>query len=150
MTPSTKLAGRARRLTSLRGRRLAAVALAALALAGCASRDQSRSGLLEPYRIDIPQGNYVTQQMLDQVKPGMNKEQVRFALGSPLLVAAFRTDRWDYVYRFQFANGNAEVRRVVIFFQDDKVSKIDADPLPERDDQSDPALPGYRPPAKKG
>ena len=115
-----------------------------LVLGGCASKDTTRSGLFEPYRVDIPQGNYVTQQMLDQVKDGMTREQVRFALGSPLLVNPFRTDQWDYVYRYQHANGRADVRRVVIQFADNRVSRIQADPLPQRDDNTDPALPGYR------
>jgi len=124
--------------------RVLLVGVALLILGGCASSDNTRSGLLEPYRFDIPQGNYVTQEMLDQVKPGMSREQVRFALGSPLLNAAFRTDRWNYIYRFQHANGRADVRRVVIFFADNQVDRIEADPLPVRDDNSDPALPGYR------
>ncbi|MFT3804697.1 MAG: outer membrane protein assembly factor BamE [Burkholderiaceae bacterium] len=131
-----------RRLSRPRAALLMGMAL--LALGGCASKDNTRSGLLEPYRFDIPQGNYVTQEMLDQIKPGMSREQVRFALGSPLLNAAFRTDRWNYIYRFQHANGRADVRRVVVFFADDRVDRIEADPLPVRDDNDDPALPGYR------
>lgn len=115
-----------------------------LMLGACASNDPDRSGLLEPYRFNLPQGNYVTQEMVRQVRPGMNRDQVRFALGSPLLNHAFRTDRWDYVYRFQRANGSAEVRRVVVRFEDDKVKVIESDPLPLRDDANDPALPGAR------
>jgi outer membrane protein assembly factor BamE len=121
-----------------------AVVLVVLALAGCASDDPDRSGLFEPYRANLPQGNYVTQEMLRQVKPGMNREQVRFALGSPLLMQTFRTDRWDYVYRFQHANGRADVRRIIIRFADEKVSIIEADQLPVRDDADDPALPGSK------
>lgn len=123
-----------------------AVLVTALALAGCSSTDKSRSGLLEPYRFDLPQGNYVTQDLLDQIKVGMTREQVRFALGSPLLVNGFRPDRWDYVFRYQHANGSADLRRVVILFDDGRVKSIDADALPPRDDHTDPALPGYRPP----
>ncbi len=122
----------------------AALLLAALLLTACASNDPDRSGLLEPYRANLPQGNYVTQEMLRQVRPGMNREQVRFALGSPLLLQAFRTDRWDYVYRFQHASGRADVRRVIVRFDDDKVSVIEADQLPIRDDANDPALPGSK------
>lgn len=116
----------------------------AVLLGACASNDPDRSGLFEPYRFNLPQGNYVTQEMVRQVRPGMNRDQVRFALGSPLLNHAFRTDRWDYVYRFQRANGSAEVRRVVVRFEDDKVKIVESDPLPLRDDANDPALPGSR------
>lgn len=126
--------------------RLACFALLASAvmLVSCASDDPDRSGVFEPYRINLPQGNYVTQEMLGQVKPGMSREQVRFALGSPLLNQTFRADRWDYVYRFQHASGRAEVRRVMIRFADEKVAQIEADALPVRDDASDPALPGSK------
>lgn len=119
--------------------------LGALTLAGC-STDRSQSGLFAPYRIAIPQGNYVNQQMLDQVREGMTREQVRLAIGTPLVADPFHPDRWDYVFRFQYPNGEAELRRVTVRFDNDLVSKVDADHLPERDDDRDPALPGYRPP----
>lgn len=126
---------------------LAAVLAAMLAAGGCAQRDPNRSGLLEPYRTDLPQGNYLTQQTLDQVKEGMTREQVRFALGTPLLRHVFHPDRWDYVFRYQFPNGRAELRRATIVFRDDRVAAIEADALPAKEDPADPALPGYRPPA---
>ncbi len=131
--------------TSVTTRQLLGAALLSLALAGCTSSDPGRSGILQPYRFDLPQGNYITQHMLDQIRVGMSPEQVRFALGTPLLNNAFRTDRWDYVFRYQHANGRADVRRVIVFFDDGRVKAIESDSLPPRDDQNDPALPGYRP-----
>lgn len=122
------------------------LALGTVALVACTSSDPNRSGLFEPYRVSLPQGNYVTRDMLDQVKAGMTREQVRLALGSPLLNHVFRDDRWDYVFRLQHANRRAELRRVTILFKDDKVATIEADALPQRDDPNDPTLPGYRPP----
>lgn len=122
---------------------LAAMAFAVLA-AGCTSTDRSRSGPFQPYRIDVPQGNYVDQGMLQQVKPGMTRDQVRFALGTPLLVDAFRPDRWDYVFRFQHPNGTADLRRATVFFAEGKVERVEADAMPATDEGTDPALPGYR------
>lgn len=130
-------------------RRLASAPAAILVLllaAGCASSDRSRSGFLEPYKFAIPQGNYLNQQMLDQVREGMSREQVRMAIGSPLLTDIFHPHRWDYVFRFQYPNGDAELRKVTIEFREDRVASIKADPLPQRDDPNDPALPGYQPP----
>ena len=124
---------------------LAAIAVALLA-GGCGTSRNNASGLLEPYRIDLPQGNYLTREMVDKVTPGMAREQVRFTLGMPLLKPMFRPDRWDYVFRYQHPNGKAELRRVTIVFKDEKVETITADELPMRDDTSDPALPGYRAP----
>ncbi len=121
--------------------------IALLLAGGCTSSDRARSGFLEPYKFAIPQGNYVNQQMLDQVRQGMSREQVRLTIGSPLLTDIIHPDRWDYVFRFQYPNGEAELRKVTIEFQDDRVARVRADALPQRDDPTDPALPGYQPPA---
>jgi outer membrane protein assembly factor BamE (lipoprotein component of BamABCDE complex) len=59
----------------------------------------------------------------------------------------FHPDRWDYVFRYQFPNGRAELRRATILFKDDRVVSIDAEALPAKEDPNDPALPGYRPQA---
>lgn len=122
---------------------LALVAVLLLA-AGCGPRRDDRSGLFEPHKVDIAQGNYVTQEMLDRVKPGMNREQVRAALGTPLLNQLFRNDRWDYVFAYRHASGRVDQRGVTILFKDNRVVDIRADKLPERDDSTDPALPGAR------
>lgn len=121
-----------------------AVLLLAAALSGCSSRQPESSGLFTPYRTDLPQGNYVTKEMLGQIRPGMSREQVRSVLGAPLLMPAFRTDRWDYVFRLQHASGKVDSRRVTIRFRDDRVDAVEADELPEREDINDPALPGSR------
>lgn len=123
---------------------LASCVVTVVAAGGCASGDRSRSGPFQPYKIEVPQGNYVDQTMLGQLKPGMSREQVRFALGTPLLVDPFRPDRWDYVFRFQHPSGAVDLRRATVFFAEGKVDRIDADALPASDEGSDPALPGYR------
>ena len=76
-----------------------------------------------PYRIEIQQGNYISQEMVTQLKPGMSKEQVRLALGTPLLNDVFHADRWDYVYW-------REKRRMAIFFEDGKLARVDGDSMP--------------------
>ena len=118
--------------------------VAAAAATGCASRPSERSGLLEPYRISIPQGNYVTREMIEQVKPGMTPEQVRFALGTPLVTDPFHPDRWEYVFRYQYASGRTVLRHATVFFADGKLARVEDNDLPERDDPNDPALPGGR------
>lgn len=118
-------------------------------IVGCASKDPSRTGLLEPYRIDLPQGNYLTQAMIDQIKPGMSREQVRVVLGSPLLNHVFHADRWDYVFRFRHPSGTTEQRKVTILFKEGRVTELLADALPQREDPADPALPGFKQPALK-
>jgi outer membrane protein assembly factor BamE len=85
---------------------------------------------ITPYKMDIQQGNVVTQDMVAKLKPGMTKSQVRFALGTPLVVDPFHNDRWDYVYVQQKRGRVTEERRIVVLFSDDKLLRIDGDVLP--------------------
>jgi outer membrane protein assembly factor BamE len=85
---------------------------------------------LTPYKVDIQQGNLVTQDMIDKLKPGMSKSQVRFALGTPLIADAFHADRWDYVYVLQQKGRVTEHRRISVVFSDDKLLRIDGDVKP--------------------
>lgn len=114
-------------------------------------------GPLAPYRMDIQQGNVVTQDMIEKVKPGMTRSQVRFALGTPLVVDAFHNDRWDYVYFFQKAGTVVEQRHIAVYFKDDRLSRIEGDVVPVDPakvsrpvpDAPAPARPAARPPQKK-
>lgn len=81
---------------------------------------------LTPYRIEIQQGNYVTQEMVAQLKPGLTRDQVRFVLGTPLVSDVFHKDRWDYVFVRQLANSNDfEYRRIAVFFEGDKLKRVE-------------------------
>jgi len=95
-------------------------------LAACSNTPQITS-YLKPYRIDVRQGNLVTQEMVVQLKPGLTREQVRFILGSPLVADMFHVDRWDYVYRFQPGHGEAQQRHLAVFFQDNKLTRVAGD-----------------------
>jgi len=97
----------------------------ALLLGACAPPD-----FMAPYRIDIQQGNYITQEMVSQLKPGMSKEQVRYLLGTPLLTDIFHAERWDYVYSFDRRGQPREHRRIAVFFQDGKLARLDGDVAP--------------------
>ena len=79
-----------------------------LALAGC-----SFPGV---YKIDIQQGNVVTQDMIDQLRPGMTRRQVRFIMGNPLLTDTFHANRWDYLYSIQPGGGERLQERVSVIF----------------------------------
>lgn len=82
---------------------------------------------VKPYRIDIQQGNYISQDMVAQLKPGMSKEQVRLALGTPLLTDIFHADRWDYVYWREKPGAKREQRKLTVFFEDGKLTRLDGD-----------------------
>jgi len=81
------------------------------------------------YRIDVQQGNVLTQEMVAQLKPGQTRDQVRFILGTPMLTDVFHGQRWDYVYRFQNGRTNAvEARRLsVLFDQDGRLERVAGD-----------------------
>jgi len=100
-----------------------------LALAGC-----SFPGV---YKIDIQQGNVVTQDMIDQLRPGMTRRQVRFIMGNPLLADTFHADRWDYLYSLQPGGGERQQERIALFFNgNDQLASLSGDFKPgvSRDD----------------
>lgn len=101
-------------------------ALVAVSLLGGCSFD-SIADRINPYRIDIRQGNYVDQAMVAQLRPGMTRDQVRFVLGSPLITDVFRNDRWDYVYRFRPGVGEVEQRVISVFFVEDRLDHVAGD-----------------------
>ena len=83
--------------------------------------------LVSPHKIDVQQGNVVTQEMLSKLKPGMTPSQVKFVMGSPLVVDPFRLNRWDYVSTFQSQGKEVERRRITIIFADDKLVHVEGD-----------------------
>lgn len=97
-----------------------------MALTGCSSTPEIPS-LLTPFRIDVRQGNHVTQEMVAQLKSGQSKDQVRFILGTPLVSDPFHAERWDYIYRFQPGHGEAQQRRLTVFFSDAKLARVAGD-----------------------
>ncbi|MFN4148249.1 MAG: outer membrane protein assembly factor BamE [Rhodocyclaceae bacterium] len=98
-------------------------------LAACSSAPDITSRL-SPYRIDVRQGNYVTQEMVAKLKPGMSRDEVRFVLGTPLVADIFHAKRWDYVYRFQPGRGEVQQRILSVFFEDDKLTRVGGDVVP--------------------
>lgn len=95
--------------------------LALLALAGC----------IQPFRLDVRQGNVVTQEMVQLLKPGMTRNQVRFALGTPLISDPFHQQRWDYVYLYkEHAGAPPETRRLTVIFDGDRLVRVEGDLAP--------------------
>ncbi|WP_334166161.1 outer membrane protein assembly factor BamE [Tepidimonas sp.] len=104
------------------------------ALDGAASRLSTIGGLVTPYRMDILQGNVVVREQVQALQPGMTREQVQAILGTPLVASVFHANRWDYVFTFQ-RQGQAPQRRVVsVFFQGDRLERVQADELPTEEE----------------
>lgn len=97
-------------------------------LAGCAI-----------YRMDIGQGNIITQETLDQVKPGMTRSQVRFLLGTPLVTDPFHPDRWDYYYSLRKGRASTpQTRLVTAIFKGDALERLEGDLAPKKPDDAKP------------
>jgi len=95
--------------------------LVLLFIAGCSSTPS----LL--YKIDVQQGNVITQEMVEKLKPGMTRSQVRFVLGSALIGDVFHKDRWDYVYSLEQQGVLVEEYKLTVFFEDDKLARTEGD-----------------------
>jgi outer membrane protein assembly factor BamE len=82
------------------------------------------------YKIDVQQGNYVTEDNVAKLKNGMTKAEVKQILGTPLLADVFHANRWDY-YFSNVKNGKAADRkRLTIVFQDEKVVSFSGNAQP--------------------
>ncbi|MGH1371375.1 MAG: outer membrane protein assembly factor BamE [Cellvibrionaceae bacterium] len=82
------------------------------------------------HKIDIQQGNIVTQEMIDQLKPGMSQRQVRYIMGTPLIEDTFNPNRWDYFYSMIPARGEPTKERISIYFEGDTLSHFSGDFVP--------------------
>src|SRR5689334_16870981 len=128
MRPRFQISKHTRRLTTA----LAALGVALL-ISGCV------------YRMNIQQGNFLEPRAVSQLQVGMTRSQVRYLLGTPMVPDAFDKDRWDYLYYLKKGRLKApEQRHLIVYFQDDKVSKFDnsgAGPMPpaeQRDREIEP------------
>jgi outer membrane protein assembly factor BamE len=90
------------------------------------------------YKIGIPQGNVITQNMVDQLRPGMTKRQVIFVMGTPLVRDPFHQDRWDYIYSYQPGGGERGQERLSVFFANDELLRFTGDfsPTPPANSQA--------------
>lgn len=97
----------------------AAIICGALLLGGCSSW---------VYRIDIPQGNFLEQKMVNKLRVGMSKEQVLFILGSPVARNAFADNKWNYLYTLDKNKSDNNRWELVIHYDDnDKVADVSGD-----------------------
>jgi len=116
--------------------------IASFGLAGCSYKDiqvteaiPTINDLPGIYRIPIQQGNLITQEMVNELKPGMTKQQVRYLLGTPLLIDTFQEDRWEYLYTNRPASKRANVeiekKRLELLFSNSRLQKISGDMYPQ-------------------
>lgn len=119
------------------GRRLLRIALCvacAALLAGCAmpKPKMPKFSLKMPrvHKVTVQQGNVITQEMIDRLKPGMTREQVAFVMGEPVVRNTFNQDRWDYIYTIEAPGRFTDEKRVTLYFENDLLSSFSGDYAP--------------------
>lgn len=105
-----------------RALRILVLSIASASLFGC--------GFPGVYKIDVQQGNVVTQEMIDQLRPGMTTRQVRFIMGTPLIQDTFAPNRWDYLYSMQAGHNQRVQERVSLVFENDQLVGLAGDFVP--------------------
>jgi outer membrane protein assembly factor BamE len=117
-------------------------AIATVVSAGCSSFGESMNSVADivpnaldrapfVYRPEIQQGNVVEQEQVNQLQPGLSKRQVKFLLGTPMLNDVFHANRWDYAYTMGTGSTPREIRRLTVFFEDDRLVRISGDMRPQ-------------------
>lgn len=94
-----------------------------LLLASCTAVEEGKVKPPLVYRIDIQQGNVVEQEMVAKLKVGMDEKQVKFIMGTPLLIDPFHPERWEYIFSYQKGGKRREQRHVTLHFDDNQKLK---------------------------
>ena len=100
------------------------ILLTSLTLVSCSTIMSYIPGV---YTIDIQQGNIIEQSMVDQLRPGMNKRQVLYIMGSPMLDNVFHKNRWDYLYSNQPSGEERVQKQISLFFENDQIAGVQGD-----------------------
>jgi outer membrane protein assembly factor BamE len=92
------------------------------------------ASIITPYKIEVVQGNFVSKEQVEALRPGMARAQVREILGSPLVTSAFHADRWDYVFTIRRQGVEPQSRKLTVFFKGDDLEKFDGDTMPSENE----------------
>ena len=87
---------------------------------------------LKPYKVDIVQGNYVTNSMVSNLSKGQTREQVQTILGTPLITDPFRKNRWDYLFLVNRGSGKRVIHRFTVMFENERVVAWEGSPIDEK------------------
>ena len=99
-------------------------------LVGCGSN----FGFPGVYRINVEQGNVVTEEMVEQLRPGLNRRQVRYIMGTPLIEDSFHQDRWDYRYLLRNGNELLSETQLTLWFEEDELVRAEGPDAPNWDE----------------
>jgi outer membrane protein assembly factor BamE len=117
----------------LRPLRSSLVLAACVAAAGCSSVDgvsRRIASSVTPYKVEVVQGNFVSREQVERLRPGLSRQQVRDLLGTPLVTSLFHGDRWDYVFTMRRKGVEEQARRLTLFFKGDSLERFEGDTMP--------------------
>lgn len=113
--------------------RLFLTAACCAALSACGTVDGLSyrvASSITPYRIEVVQGNFVSREQVEALRPGMSRQQVRELLGTSLLVSVFHADRWDYVFTLRRQGVAPQARHLTVFFKNNVMERYEGDTMP--------------------
>jgi outer membrane protein assembly factor BamE len=108
----------------------AAALAASLGLGACGSAVSTWT----PYKVEVVQGNFVSKEQVQALKPGMTRQQVREILGTSLLSDVFHADRWDYAFTIRRQGIEPQQRRFTVYFKGDLLDRAEGDPMPSEEE----------------
>ncbi len=117
--------------------RLSASLMGGIVLSACGTfnnASNSVASIVTPYKVEVVQGNFVSKEQVDALRPGMSRAQVRDILGSPLVTSVFHADRWDYVFTIRRQGIEAQSRKLSVLFKGDDFDKAEGDTMPSEAD----------------
>jgi len=103
------------------------------AAAGCGSVDAVSykvTDSITPYRVEVVQGNFVSREQVDQLKPGLTRLQVKELMGTPLVSDIFHAERWDYIFTLRRQGVPDQARRLTLYFKGDSLERSEGDQMP--------------------
>ena len=113
--------------------RILLAAAACIALPACGTFDGATGRIAQsitPYRVEVVQGNFVSREQVESLRAGMSRQQVKEALGTPLLSSVFHADRWDYVFTLRRQGVEPQARKLTVFFKDNVMTRFEGDTMP--------------------
>jgi len=106
---------------------IATLICACLVLSGC---NLTKLRLPRVHKLTVQQGNVITQDMIDQLQPGMTRSQVSYIMGDPVFRNSFNSNRWDYIYTIELPGIFNDERRVSLYFDNERLAYFTGDYAP--------------------
>ncbi|WP_296904774.1 outer membrane protein assembly factor BamE [Polaromonas sp.] len=109
------------------------IVMACAVLGACSSMSSSSINpvnWITPYKVDVIQGNFVSKEQVEQLRPGLSRDEVKALLGTPLMTSLFHVDRWDYVFTMKRQGVEPQSFKYTVFFKGDQLERFEGDAMP--------------------